>query len=144
MFSPTSSVTSFDSSRSSSPDTRATTPSSVSGVSSISFLSSIYVYFVSTSFTTSSLEETFKKHASDYRMGVIIDKNPVDSVNQTFSCKGEWIPLSLPSHGNEPIVGYFISTVLTLEDQAHPVGFILPNNLFAPDPLVCFYRSQPS
>jgi len=125
MPSPTSSATSFDSSRSGSPDTRATTPSSVLGVSSILSLPSIYVYFVGASFTAASLEETFKEHACENRMGIIIDQNSVDQVNKTFICKGEWMPFSLLSHGNGgSTINYFISTTVTLEDQAHPVGLI--------------------
>jgi hypothetical protein len=126
MSSPTSSAAS-ESSRSSSPDTGATTPTSVSGSSSILSLPSTYVYFVGTSFTASTLEETFKKHASENLMGVIIDQNSVDRHNQLFSCKGEWIPLS-SSHGNGgSTLNYFISTTVNLEDHVLPVG--LPHNL---------------
>lgn len=120
MSSPSSSAES-ESSRSSSPGTGATTPSSVLGSSSILSLPSAYVYFFGTSFAASTLEETFKKHASDNRMGVIIDQN---SDNQLFSCKGGWIPLSL-SHGNGgSTLNYFISTTVNLEDHALPVGLI--------------------
>ena len=112
-------------SESSSPDTGATTHCSVFGSSSILSLPSIYVYLVSASLTTSTLEETFKKHASDNRLGVIIDQNSLDSVNQSFSCKGEWTPLSLPSHGNGgSIINYFVSTIVDLEDHVLPVGLI--------------------
>jgi hypothetical protein len=145
MYSPTSSAAS-ESSRSTSPDTGATTPCSVLGGSSILSLPSIYVYFVGTSFTASNLEETFKKHASDNRMGVIIDQNSVDRDNQSFSCKGEWMPLSL-SHGNGgSTFNYFISTTVNLEDHVLPVGFIYRITcLLPPDPCL-FYslRPQPS
>ena len=143
MSSPASSAVS-ESSRSTSPDTGATTPCSVLGVSLILSLPSIYVYFFGTSFTASTLEETFKKHASDSRMGVIIDQNSVDRDNQSFSCKGEWMPLS-SSHGNGgSTLNYFISTTVNLEHHALPVGLIhhitcLP----LPDPCP-FYRPQPS
>ena len=123
MSSPATSAAS-ESSRSTSPDTGATTPCSVLGGSSILSLPCAYVYFNDTSFTASILEETFKKHASDNRMGVIIDQNSVDRDNQSFSCKGEWIPLSL-SHGNGgSTLNYFISTTVNLEDHVLPVGLI--------------------
>ena len=144
MSSPTSSAES-ESSRSSSPDTGATTPSSVLGNSSILSLPSTYVYFVGTSFTASTLEEIFKKHASDNRMGVIIDQNSVDRDNQSFSCKGEWMPLS-SSHGNgESTLNYFISNTVTLEDHVLPVGLIyhLTCCILPPD-LCLFHRPQPS
>jgi hypothetical protein len=121
-----SSPATSESSRSTSPDTGATTPCSVLGGSSILSLPSIYVYFVGTSFTASTLEVTFKKHASDNCMGVIIDQNSVDRDNNSFSCKGEWMPLSL-SHGNGgSTLNYFISTTVNLdsEDHAVPVGLI--------------------
>ena len=123
MSSPTSSVAS-ESSRSSSPDTGATTPSSVLGGSSILSLPSIYVYFVGNSFTASTLEETFKEHASDNLMGVIIDQNSVDKDNQLFSCKGEWKPHSSSQGNSGSALNYFISTTVNLVDHVLPVGFI--------------------
>ena len=133
MSSPTSSVAS-ESSRSSSPDTGATTPSSVLGNSTILSLSSIYVYFVGASFTASTLEETFKKHASDNRMGVIIDQNPVDRDNPFFSCKGEWMPLSLSLSNGGSALNYFISTTVNLEDHALPVSLIYHITCCLPPP----------
>lgn len=124
MSSPTSSSSAAsESSRSSSPDTGATTPSSVFGGSSILSLPSIYVYFVGTSFTASTLEETFKKHASDNCMGVIIDQNSVDRDSQFFSCKGEWMPLSTSNGNGGSTLNYF-STTVKLEDHVLPVSLI--------------------
>ena len=124
MSSSTSSAAS-ESSRSSSPDTGATTPSSVLGCSSILSLPSIYVYFVGTSFTASALEETFKKHSSDNYMGVIIDQN-FDRDCQFFSCKGEWMPLSSYDANSGSTLNYFVSSAVTvnLEDHVLPVGLI--------------------
>ena len=141
MSSPTSSAAS-ESSRSSSPDTGATTPSSVLGGSSIS-LPSIYVYFVGSSFTTSALEETFKKHASDDRMGVVIDQNSVDRDNQFFTCKGEWIPLSSSDGNGGSTLNYFISTTVNLEDHALPVGLTYITCCLTPPDASLSYRPQP-
>ena len=123
LFSTMSCSTSIEFLGHSSSETGAMTPCSMSGVSSIPSLSSIYLYFLGPSFTAYSLEETFRKHAVDGRMGVIIDQN---SVNQPFSCKGEWIPLSLPSCANDaPTINYFISNTVTMEGQVYPaVGLI--------------------
>ena len=143
MTSPTSSAAS-ESSRSTSPNISATiVPCSVSGASSIFSLPSIYVYFVGTSFTAYTLEEIFKKHASDNRMGVIIDQNPVHRDDQSFSCEGEWMPLS-SSHGNGgSTLNYFISTAVNLKDHVLPVGSSHITCLPPPDPSL-FYRPQPS
>ena len=142
MTSTTSSATS-ELSRSTSINIGATTPCSVSGASSIFSLPPIYVYFVGTSFTASTLEEIFKKHASDNRMGVIIDQNSVHREDQSFSCEGEWMPLS-SSHGNGgSTLNYFISTVVSLKDHVLPVGSYHITCLPPPDPSL-FYRPQPS
>lgn len=54
-------------------------------------------------------------------MGVIIDQNSVDRDNNSFSCKGEWMPLSL-SHGNGgSTLNYFISTTVNLDSEDHAV-----------------------
>ena len=142
MSSPATSAAS-ESSRSTSPDTGATTPCSVLGGSSILSLPCAYVYFIDTSFTASTLEETFKKHASDNCMGVIIDQNSAGKDRQSFSCKGEWMPLSL-SHGNDgSTLNYFISTTVNLEDHVLPVGFTY-HITFLPPPDPCLlYRPQP-
>lgn len=141
MTSPTSSAAS-ELSRSSSPNTDATTSCSVLDASILS-LPSIYVYLVGTSFTASTLEETFKKHASDNRMGVIIGQNSVDRDNQSFSCKGEWMPLS-SSHGNGTTFNYFISTKIILEDHVLPVCLICRSTCLPPPDPSPFYRPQPS
>ena len=119
----TSSPAISESSRSTSPDTGATTPCSVLG-SSILSLPSIYVYFIGTSFTASTLEETFKKHASDNCMGVIIDQKLVYRDSNSFSCKGEWMPLSLSHDDGGSTFNYSISTTVELEDHVLPVGLI--------------------
>jgi hypothetical protein len=136
-----SSPTSSESSRSTSPDTGATTPCSVLGGSSILSLPSIYVYFVGTSFTASTLEETFKKHASDDRMGVIIDQN---SVHNSFSCKGGWMPLSLSYGNGGSTLNYFISTSVNLEDHVLPVCLIYHVTCLPPPDPCLFYRPLPS
>jgi hypothetical protein len=107
-----------------------TTPSIVFG-SPILSLPSIYVYFVGTSFTASTLEETFKKHASDNLMGVIIDQKSADRDNQFFSCKGEWKPLSSSHDNGGSTLNYFVSTAVNLEDHVLPVGLLPRNLLFA-------------
>ena len=90
---------SSESSRSGSPDTRATTPSSTLEKS---YLSKNFVYLASTALCLSTLQTLFARHASSGRMGLIVDHNP----NATFPTQGDWVKQSLPS---QPALEYSTS-----------------------------------
>ena len=91
---------SSSSSRSGSPDTRATTPSSAVEKS---FLPQNYVYLASTALLLPNLCTIFDKYTSSGRMGLIVDHGP----SPTFPTQGDWVKQSIPS---QPAFEYYISS----------------------------------
>ena len=91
---------SSESSRSGSPDTRATTPSSTLEKS---YLPHNYVYLASTVLSLPTLSALFEMHASSGRMGLIVDNRP----SPTFSTQDDWVKQPLPSHS---VLEYYTSS----------------------------------
>ena len=91
---------SSESSRSGSPDTRATTPSFASEKY---YLPQKYVYLASTALSLPVLSTLFDRYASFDRMGLIVDHSP----NPTFPTEGDWVKQSLPC---QPPLEYSVSS----------------------------------
>ena len=114
---------SSESSRSGSPDTRATTPPSIL---ENSYLPQNYVYLASTAILIPTLCTLFDKYTSSARMGLIIDHSP----NPTFPTQGDWVKKSLPS---QPALEYSVSSAylapISSVCQLEPI--LLKNSLFS-------------
>ncbi|KDR75270.1 hypothetical protein GALMADRAFT_249266 [Galerina marginata CBS 339.88] len=109
------SPSSSDSSRSGSPDTRATTPSVHSeGETTYAYLPGA----VSTK--ANALQAIFSKHASSGRLGVVLDHTDQPAFLDSIS-KEEWSKESLP---NAP--EYFVSS--TYQPPVHPTNTLIPTD----------------
>ncbi|KAF8160867.1 C-type lectin protein [Crassisporium funariophilum] len=114
------SPSSSGSSRSGSPDTRATTPSSISDISCASYLFNTYAYLPSASLTPSTLTAIFNQHSSGSCMGFIIDRKSANCRNGSgilsFNSNAKWTAHSL-THRFGFAVNYFISTTCISPDS---------------------------
>lgn len=97
---------SADSSRSGSPDTRATTPSSSSDCLEHSYLPGSYACIPGGSLSVTAVEELFKKHAAMNRLGLIVGQDFMDAAVQ-----GEWTKQGVDT------TEYFVSTTYAPPDS---------------------------
>ena len=133
--------TSADSSRSGSPDTRATTPSSSTERVQHTYLPLSFVRISGMMISCEAIQTLFKRHAISNRIGLIVEN---ESVNGTSFVEEQWGTQELQL----PAVSYMVSSSYSLPDHL-AVGYSWVSSIVDANQILGllingFYPSSPS